>query len=70
MKWIAVFAVAATVTYLFTTEKGKRIRNEITGLVHEGKELKDYLGNIATDVRKQGLQYGEQPEPVASRRLN
>jgi hypothetical protein len=67
MKWIAILAAAAGAIYLFTTEKGKRIRKEITGLVHEGKELKDYLGNIATDVKKQGLQYGEQPEPVASR---
>lgn len=67
MKWITLLAAAAGAVYLFTTEKGKRIRTAITSLAREGKEMKDYLGNIGADIKEQKLQYGQQPEPVASR---
>ena len=64
MKWIAILAAVTGTVYLLATKKGRQIAGEITGLVQEGKELKGYLGSIASDIKQQGLQYGEQPGPL------
>jgi hypothetical protein len=67
MKWIAAIAGAAALVFFVRSELGKTFLKTIKGMAGELREFKHYLGNIAGDLKDKKLQYGEDPEPVASR---
>ncbi len=67
MKWIAAIAGGVALVFFLKSERGKTFLNTIKGLAAEAGEFKHYLGNIAGDLKDQGLQYGEDPRPVARR---
>lgn len=67
MKWILLAAGVAGVILYLKSPKAKALKKTISALGNEVKELKHYAGNIVKEAVRQGLQYGEDPVPVASR---
>jgi hypothetical protein len=67
MKWIVLAAAVVGVVIYFKSSKGKALKKTVASLGNEVKEFKHYAGNVVKEAARQGLQYGEDPVPVASR---
>jgi hypothetical protein len=67
MKWILLAAAVAGVILYLKSPRGKALKKTVTALGNEVKDFKHYTGNIVKEAARQGLQYGEDPVPVASR---